>query len=52
MLINAALHLTGQTVPERAEVSFVDPFKPSFYGFMPKDYFIERGLRVEDFGAR
>ncbi|MEM9366709.1 MAG: ThuA domain-containing protein [Planctomycetota bacterium] len=50
LLVNASLHLTGQPVPQKANVEFVDPFKPSFFGFMPKDYFTKRGLRVEDFG--
>jgi len=48
MIVNAAYHLTEMKVPKRVNVSFVDPFQPSFYGFMPKEFFLERGLRVED----
>ncbi|MEM9589145.1 MAG: hypothetical protein AAGA03_17825 [Planctomycetota bacterium] len=49
LVVNAAFHLTDQKVPKRAQVSFVDPFEPSFFGFMPKNYFETRGLQVEDF---
>ena len=34
MIVNAAYFLTGQKVPENADVSYVDPFYPSFYGFI------------------
>jgi hypothetical protein len=50
MIINATFHLCGLDVPETANVNFVDPFDPSFYGFTAKDYFRKRNLRVEDFG--
>lgn len=49
LFVNAAYHLTGLEVPERADVTPVDPFDPSFYGFMPKDYFLRRQLHVADF---
>ncbi|MEZ6125303.1 MAG: ThuA domain-containing protein [Planctomycetaceae bacterium] len=51
MVVNAALFLTGQKVPEKADVSFVDPFYPSFYGFINEDgYWKNADLQPEDFG--
>ncbi|MCA9176241.1 MAG: hypothetical protein KDB14_17260 [Planctomycetales bacterium] len=51
MVVNAAYHLTGRDVPEKADVSFVDPFYPSFYGFIREaDYWKKHGLRPADFG--
>ena len=49
LFVNACYHLTGQTVPARADVTPIDPFEPSFYGFMEKEYFIRRQLRPADF---
>lgn len=34
ILVNAAYFLTGLDVPEKADVEYVDPFYPSFYGFI------------------
>ena len=34
MVVNAAIHLTGGKVPEKANVDYVDPFYPTFYGFI------------------
>ena len=34
MLVNAAHFLTGRKVPKQANVAYVDPFYPSFYGFI------------------
>ena len=34
LLVNAAYFLTGRKVPEHADVAYVDPFYPSFYGFI------------------
>lgn len=51
MIVNATLHLTGQDVPENADVDFVDPFYPSFYGFInDKEYWQKADLQPEDFG--
>lgn len=51
LVVNAALHLTGQDVPKEADVSFVDPFYPSFYGFIrDKNYWKEQDLQPADFG--
>ncbi|MCA9050261.1 MAG: ThuA domain-containing protein [Planctomycetaceae bacterium] len=50
MIVNAAYHLTGREVPPKADVAFVDPFYPSFYGFIrDKEYWKNAGLRPEDF---
>ena len=51
MIVNAAYHLTGLKVPEKADVDYVDPFYPSFYGFVKgKDYWKNHDLQPEDFG--
>ena len=34
LVVNAAFHLTGLPVPEKANVEYVDPFYPTFYGFI------------------
>ncbi|WP_044301249.1 ThuA domain-containing protein [Rhodopirellula sallentina] len=49
LIVNACLHLSGEEVPGKADVSFVDPYQPSFFGFLNSDYFQERGLHPEDF---
>ncbi|MBK1877652.1 hypothetical protein JIN87_12310 [Pelagicoccus mobilis] len=49
LFVNASYHLLGMDVPEKADVDLVDPYTPSFYGFMEKDYFLKRGLRVSDY---
>lgn len=51
LLVNAALYLTGLEVPEKADVSYVDPFYPSFYGFIKDPAFWPgRNLKPADFG--
>lgn len=51
MIVNAALFLTGMQVPERADVGFVDPYYPSFYGFInDKSYWKNADLQPADFG--
>lgn len=50
LIVNAAYHLTGLEVPERADVRYVDPFKTTFYSFIrEKDYYKNRNLQVSDF---
>ncbi len=49
LIVNACYHLTGTKVPAEANVAFVDPYRPSFYGFLGEDYYPNRKLRVEDF---
>jgi Trehalose utilisation len=51
LVVNAALHLTGREVPEKADVAFVDRFYPSFYGFIKEpEYWKKTNLKSEDFG--
>ena len=49
LVVNAAYHLTGLDVPARADVTPVDPFQPSFFGFHPTGFFEKRRLQVSDF---
>ncbi len=49
LFVNACYHLTRQRVPAKADVTLVDPYEPSFYGFQKKDYFVRRNLHVSDF---
>ncbi len=50
MVVNAAYFLTGLEVPETADVTYVDPFYPSFYGFVKDPAFWPgRNLHPADF---
>ena len=50
LVVNATYHLTGLDVPKAANVDFVDPFYPSFYGFVrDKQFWIDRNLKPQDF---
>ena len=50
LLVNAVYHLSGLKVPAKADVSYVDPFEPTFYGFNSGPGFYEkRNLQVSDF---
>ncbi|MDO3384593.1 HEAT repeat domain-containing protein [Gilvimarinus sp. SDUM040013] len=49
LVVNAAYHLLGLDVPPQADVTPIDRFEPSFYGFQDEDYFVNRGLKVSDF---
>jgi hypothetical protein len=51
LVINAALFLTDQEVPDESDVDFVDPFYPAFYGFIrDKYYYPDMNRRPEDYG--
>ena len=50
IVVNAAFHLVGLEVPEKADVSYVDPFYPSFFGFTKGDWWKDRDLQPSDFG--
>ncbi len=51
LLVNAAYHLTGLGVPENADVSFVDPFNPSFYSSIrEKDWYKSLDFQPADLG--
>jgi len=46
LIVNAAFHLTGLPVPARADVGFVDPFHPTFFGFNKNaSFYADRKLR-------
>lgn len=50
LIVNAAIHLVGAEVPAAANVAFVDPFSPTFYGFVRDPAaFPARALRPADF---
>lgn len=50
LIVNAAYHLTGLEVPEKADVDYVDPFYPSFFGFIKdKEFWPGRNLKPGDF---
>lgn len=50
VIANAAYYLLDLDVPEKAKVNFVDPFKPTFFSFIPKEYWEKRQLKPSDFG--
>lgn len=51
LVVNAAYHLTKLEVPAKAKVDFVDPFYPSFFGFIREEgYWKGHDLQPEDFG--
>lgn len=50
LIINACYHLLELKVPQKANVDFVDPFIPSFYGFIKnKKHWSKRALTCADF---
>jgi hypothetical protein len=49
MIVNASYHLLGLKVPARADVSFVDPFEPTMFGFNSNpEFYKNRNLKVSD----
>ncbi len=51
LIVNAAYFLTEQDVPAKADVQYVDPFYPSFYGFIRgQDYWKELNRTPADYG--
>ncbi len=50
LVVNAAFHLTGQKVPAKADVCYVDPFKPTFYTAIgEKDYYKNLNRKPSDY---
>ena len=49
LLVNAVYYLSGETVPRKADVSFVDPYEPSFYGFLDTEAWTSRAIKPADF---
>lgn len=51
LIVNAAIMLTGGEVPDKADVDYVDPFYPTFYGFINDgNYYKNLNMKPEDFG--
>lgn len=51
LVVNAALYLTDRPVPDRANVDFVDPYYPAFYGFIRDPLFWpDLARQPEDYG--
>ena len=51
MIVNATYFLTGLSVPENADVDYVDPFYPSFYGFIrDKEFWPGQDMQPDDYG--
>jgi hypothetical protein len=51
LIVNVSYHLLGLKVPAEAKVDFVDPYYPSFYGFIrDKSYWPGRDMQAEDYG--
>lgn len=50
LIVNASFHLLGLKVPDRADVTPVDPFEPTMFGFI-KDaaFYKQRNLKPADF---
>ena len=50
LVVNAALYLTGRAVPEKTDVAFVDPFYPSFFGFIrDKEWWSSANMQPDDY---
>jgi len=51
LVVNACYFLTDREVPRDADVALVDPFHPTFYGFIREPgYYVDLGRRPADFG--
>lgn len=51
LIVNAAYYLTGLEVPAMADVTYVDPYQPSFFGFIKDpNFWPGRNLKPADFG--
>ena len=52
LIINACYHLSGLDVPSNADVAYVDPFYPSFFGFLKdkKNYWRNMDMQPKDYG--
>lgn len=50
LFINTALHLTGQKIPDKADVTPVDPWVPTrFKNIQTKDFYKNRNLKPSDY---
>ena len=51
LIVNATLHLLGLEVPAKADVAFIDPFKPTMYAAIKGDYYKQINLKPGDFAT-
>jgi hypothetical protein len=49
LIVNTAIHLTGQKVPAKGDVEPVDPFNPSFYSGLGSDHYKKLNRKPEDY---
>lgn len=50
LVVNTSLALTGQKVPEKADVGYIDPFQPTDYRAIgAKGFYKERNLKPADY---
>ena len=50
LVVNASLALTGQKVPAKADVDYVDPITPTAYSAVnEKDFYKKRNLKPDDY---
>lgn len=51
LVVNAAIQLTGGSVPQKADVDYVDAYYPTFFCFInDKEYYKTMNMKPEDFG--
>jgi mono/diheme cytochrome c family protein/glucose/arabinose dehydrogenase len=51
LIVNASLHLLGLEVPAKADVAFIDPFKPTMYAALKSDHYKQINLKPSDFAT-
>lgn len=49
LVVNAAFHLLGQKVPEKADVAYVDAFEPTFYSGLGGDFYKKMNRKPADY---
>ena len=50
LVVNASLSLTGQKIPAKADVTYIDPFQPTEYSAInEKDFYKKRNLKPGDY---
>lgn len=49
LVVNAAYHLVGTQVPEKADVAYVDAFEPTFYGNNSGDHYKKLNRKPADY---
>ncbi len=50
LVVNASFHLTGLKVPDKTDVTCIDPFQPTNYSAInEKDYYKNRNLKPDDY---